>query len=155
MSVKAQLSYDFIVASFIFLLVVSVLLIQWTRVTIQIDETRYVDNLAEKAYSTSDAWFREGVPRDWDETNVISLGLQDKYEFNQTKMDRLTDIGYENIKALIGIVGLDYFFEVYDENNNTCFSFGLPPTNSMDVVKVKRIGILNDTFVFLDTVVWK
>ena len=155
MSVKAQLSYDFIVASFIFLLVISVLLIQWAHVSAQIDETRYINNLIDKAYLASHVWFREGVPANWNKTNVISLGLQDEYEFNQTKMNSLDDIGYEGVKALIGLEGLEFFFEVYDEENITQFSFGSIPVNSRDVIRIKRVGIFNETIVFIDTMVWR
>jgi hypothetical protein len=155
MLLKAQLSYDFIIAAFVFFLVVSVLLLQWAGVTSQIDETRYLDDLIEKAYLTSDVWFRSGVPNNWNKTNVISLGFKDNYEFNQTKMNSLTEIGYNASKQLLGLGDVEYYFLVYDETNTTLFNFGSMPSNSRDVIKVKRAGILNSSFVFLDAVVWK
>ena len=155
MLLKAQLSYDFTIAAFVFFLVVSVLLIQWAGVTSQIDETRYLDDLIEKTYLTADAWFRSGVPNNWNKTSVISLGFQDNYAFNYSKMNSLNEIGYNASKQLFGLGDLEYYFLVYDETNITLFNFGLTPSNSRNVIKVKRAGILNNSFVFLDAVVWK
>jgi len=155
MFIKAQLSYDFFIASFIFLIVLSILLIQFVRVSSEIEETRYMDNLIDKAYSASQVWFREGVPVDWNKTNLVILGLQDNYEINNTKMSSLNDIGYENVKYMIGLSSLEVFFRVYDESNNTQFSFGLYPENSRNVIRVERVGILNKTIAFVDTLVWE
>jgi hypothetical protein len=56
---------------------------------------------------------------------------------------------------MIGLSSLEVFFRVYDESNNTQFSFGLSPENSRNVIRVERVGILNKTIVFVDTMVWE
>ena len=162
MSIKAQvLSFDFIIASSIFLLVVGIIYIYWIYTNIQIEETKNINDITEKAYMASQVWFREGYPEYWDNNTVIDLGMENDHRFNQTKMDFLNDsisptnIGYNRTKTLIGLEGYDYFFRIYNSTDYTLFNFGLYPSNNVDVIKAKRIGILNGSIVTLEVLVWK
>ena len=157
LSVKAQVfSFDFIIACSIFILFLVVLYGYWTYSYIEIEETRSINRMIDKANLASQAWFREGTPKYWNSSNVIEMGLKNNHEFNQTKMNSLnTSLGYNRTKSLLDIVGYEYFFKVYNATNDTVFSFGLYPSNPENLVKVKRIGILNDTIVTIDVLVWK
>lgn len=157
MSVKGQvLSFDFMVASSIFLLAVGLLYVYWNYSNIQIEETKRIGDLTDKAFTASQVWYREGVPKYWDSNDVIDLGLQNDHRFNQTKMDVLNvSIGYDTTKTLIGLGGYDYFFRIYNSTNDTVYYFGPYPVDADNVVKVKRIGILNGSIVTLEVVVWE
>lgn len=156
MSIKGQtFSSDFLIACSIFLLVLTGLFYYWTYNTIQIEESREINDVAEKTYLVSQIWSREGFPEYWDASNVIDLGLQNDHRFNQTKLDSLNDMGYEKVKSLIGIDDYDFFLRFRDTKNNTLFNFGLFPSDARNVVKVRRIGILNRSVIFVETMVWR
>ena len=161
MSLKAQvLSFDFIMAASIFLLVVGIIYIYWIYSSMQIEETKNINDMTDKAYIATQVWFREGIPEYWDDNTVIDLGMENNHRFNQTKMDFLNDsinptnIGYNRTKTLIGLGSYDYFFRIYNSTDDTLFNFGLYPSNADNVVKVKRIGILNSSIVILEVLVW-
>lgn len=156
MSPKGQIfSLDFLLASSIFLLTIGILLVYWTYTNIQIEETRGINTLTNKAYKASEIWFREGVPTYWDFNNVVDLGLENNHRFNDTKMGSMkTEIGYDKAKVMIGLSGYDCNFTLYDTNNNTVFSFGMNPSNPKNLIKIKRIGIYQASIVTLEVMVW-
>ena len=123
----------------------------------QIEETKNINDMTEKAYTATQVWFREGVPEYWDNNTIIDLGLENEHRFNQTKMNMMeTDIGYNNTKIKIGLGGYEYNFSIYNSTEYLLWSFGQSlPSNSQNIVNVKRIGILNGSVVILKVVVWK
>jgi len=155
-SVKAQVfSFDFLIASSIFLLAIGVIYIYWIYSNIQIEETKRINDIIDKTYFASQVWFREGTPPGWNSTNIIDLGLENNHRFNQTKMDIMkTSLGYEKTKNLVGLGGYQYNFTVYD-TTNAVFSFGQNPSNPKNLVKVKRIGVLNGSLVTVEIMVWE
>ena len=157
LSVKAQVfSFDFLIACSLFILVLVVLYGYWTYSYIEIEETRSINKIIDKANLASQVWFRECTPTYLNSSNVIELGLQNDHKFNQTKIDSLNiSLGYNITKSLLDIVGYDYFFEIYNTTNDTIFRFGLYPSNPENIVKIKRIGILNGSIVSMDTLVWR
>jgi len=156
LSVKGQVfSSDFLIACTLFILVLIVLYGYWTYSYNEIEETRNIDMMIYKTNLASEAWFREGTPKYWDPSDIIEIGLMNDHNFNQTKMDSLNvSLGYNRTKSLLDITGYDYFFGVINATNHTIFSFGLYPSDSENIVKVKRIGILNETIVSVEVLVW-
>jgi len=159
LKVKGQVfSSDFLIAVCIFLLAFSIFYIYWSYSVKRIEETRMINNLIEKAYSLSNIWFREGVPEYWDPSNVNDLGLSNQHRFNRTKMDSLNDplLGYKKISEIIGSEVYNYTFLVVNLTNQEVYRFpsGSNPTNSDNLVKVKRIGILDGKIVILEVMVW-
>ena len=147
-------SMDFMIACTVFVLAVSILFVYWTYTSNKIDETNRINDMIEKAYLISEIWFREGIPKHWNASSVVDLGLSDEHRFNRTKMDSLNDLGYENVSKLIGIEVYDYNFTVYDTNKNMLYTFGQNPSNTDNIVKIKRVGILDGEIVIMDTMVW-
>jgi len=155
MSAKGQIfSIDFLVACTIFLITVTILYVYWGYTTIQIEETRFTNDMTDKLNLASQVWFKEGTPIYWDSSNVIELGLQNNHEFNETKMNNLNSIGYQRVMTLVGILSYNFYYRLYDENNSTLFEFGLTPSNSKNLVRSKRVGILNGSIAFLEVVLW-
>lgn len=157
MSAKAQLSFDFLIACSIFILVVGILFTRWTYTVTEIDETRHVDDMVDKAYVASEIWFRDGVPRYWEPTDVAILGLQNDNRFNRTKMDSLYEIGYDGVRELAGVGVYGLYFRVFDGKNTTIFNFtdSSFPLNAKNIFRVKRAGILNQSIVFVEVLVWE
>lgn len=156
MSVKGQtFSSDFLIACVIFVLAFSILYVYWAYATLQIDETQKINEMIDKGYLVSQLWFREGIPEYWNTSDVIDLGLSNEHRFNQTKMNNLNDIGYEKNKYLMGIEIYDYYFRLLNSTNSTIYTFGIYPSNAEDVIKIKRVGILNGSIVILEAMIWK
>jgi len=156
MSIKGQLlSSDFLIASSIFIIVTAIIFSYWTYTTIQIEENRKIDDIIDAAFLASNVWMREGTPNYWNSTNVVDIGLQNNHRFNETKLVYLNEIGYSKVKSMIGLTQYNLYLRIYDFNNNTFFTFGNFSSNAENVVKIKRIGLLNNTIVYVDTVVWE
>jgi len=150
-------STDFIIACTIFILAVAILLIYWRYTSNKIDETNLINDMIEKAYLISEIWFREGIPKYWNASNVIDIGLANNNRFNKTKMDSLNDplLGYDNVTKLIGVETYEYNFTAYDMTKNVVYTFGQNPSNPDNIIKIKRIGILDGEIVTVDVMVWK
>ena len=156
MSTKGQsLSYDFFIACIIFLLVIAIIFNLWKDSNIQISETQKINQIIRVSDQLSELWMRKGTPENWNSSNVISIGLISNSRLNQTKLDYLNGIGYQNVKKMSGCGLYEFYLRIYDLSNNTMFDFGSYPSDSEFVSKNQRIGILNGTIVFIDTVVWE
>ena len=149
-------SLDFIISCAVFILAVSILLIYWKYASNKINETKLINDMAERVYLISEIWFRDGIPKYWNASNVIDIGLSSDHRFNRTKMDNLNDpaLGYTNVKKLIGVGFYEYKFTVYDDAKNVVYSFGQNPLNYDNLVNIKRVGILEGKIVTVDVMVW-
>lgn len=149
-------STDFIIACTIFILAVALLLLYWRYTSNKISETNKINEMIEKAYLISEIWFRDGIPKYWNSSNVIDIGLSNEHRFNKTKMDSLNDpeLGYENVTKLIGVEVYKYNFTVYNLTKNVVYTFGQNPSNPDNLVKIKRVGILDGKIVNVDAMVW-
>lgn len=159
MSLKSKgqiFSMDFLIACSFFILAFSILYVYWTYSTKRIEETRRITDMIDKAYLISDIWFRDGIPKYWNSFNVIDLGLSNEHRFNKTKMDSLNDplLGYRNVSRMIGIEGYYYRFVVINSISQIVYSFGSNPTNPDNLVKIKRVGILDGNVVIVEVMVW-
>lgn len=154
---KGQLfSTDFIIACTVFILAVAILLIYWRYTTNKISQTDMINDMTERAYLISEVWFREGIPKYWNVSNVIDAGLSNNRRFNRTKMDDLNDplLGYKNVTKLIGAEVYEYNFTVYNKTKDVIYSFGQNPSNYDNLIKIKRVGILDGKIVIVDVMVW-
>jgi hypothetical protein len=72
-------------------------------------------------------------------------------------MESLNDplLGYKNVTGLIGIEVYEYNFSVYNMTKNMVYTFGQNPSNPDNLIKIKRIGILDGKIVEVDVMVWK
>ncbi len=159
MSVRSKgqmFSTDFMIACTVFILAIAILMIYWRYTSNKIDETRIINHMIEKAYLISEIWFRDGIPEGWNETNVIDIGLSSNHRFNRTKMDTLNDpsLGYQKVSRKISIEIYDYNFTVINSTKDVLYTFGLNPTNPDNLIKVKRVGILDGKIVTVEVMVW-
>ncbi len=154
MWVKGQaVTYDFFVASAIFLLAVTLLLTYWYRASLEIEEWRVKNFALEKLVSSSQVWFKEGYPKGWNESNVVELGLASEGEINQTKVNAMVKMGYGKVASLLSLGTWDLCFEVRDRKGKLLFLF--PEVNYLgkkDVYHIERIAVWNGSPVVIKTV---
>jgi len=159
MSIRSKgqtFSTDFIIGCTVFILAVAILLVYWKYTSNKINETGIINDMTEKAYLISEVWFREGIPKYWNPSNVIDIGLTNDHRFNRTKMDSLNDplLGYQNVSKMIGAETYDYRLVVINSTDNILYNFGLNPTNPDNLIKIKRVGILDGIIVVVEVMVW-
>ena len=154
---KGQIfSTDFIIGCTVFILAVAILLVYWKYTSNKINETSIINDMTEKAYLISEIWFREGIPKYWSPSDVIDIGLSNDHRFNETKMDSLNDplLGYQNVSKMIGAETYDYRLVVINSTDNVLYTFGSNPTNPDNLIKIKRVGILDGNIVTVEVMVW-
>lgn len=155
---KGQIfSTDFIIACTVFILALAILLVYWKYTSNKINETSIINDMTEKAYLISEVWFRDGIPKYWSPSDVIDIGLSNDHRFNRTKMDSLNDplLGYQNVSKMIGAETYNYRLVVINSTDNVLYTFGSNPTNPDNLIKVKRVGILDGNIVVVEVMVWQ
>jgi len=156
MSTKGQvISYDFIFAFGVFILVILIILIYLDQSTKNIKETKNIDEIIYLSNQISEVWMREGYPNSWEPGDVVELGLMSDSRLNITKIVYLEEIGYQKVSTMLGLGDYNFYMEILDSDKNSIFTFGLTPNNPDFASKTRRISILDSKVVFLDTVVWK
>ena len=179
-AVRAQvLSSEFIIAYFIFSIVLVSALLLWNTTTrdLLISERLYeMDKLAtdsvEKLIRTS------GFPEDWVEKpvdNISSLGLADESRIlDQGKILRFIELmdpnrfdecgggisNYNCSRHLLGMGRYEFYFTMTDEDGNiltlegqNC-STGSSPADADYLVTMKRSAMLNDEIVEVSFTTW-
>jgi len=108
----------------------------------------------------------EGYPQNWNQTNVVKIGLLSNERINQTKLElfyNLTQTDYQKTKNLF-LTKYDYFFSI--ENKNITISvgqirgIGKPRTiinkiNATNLIKIKRISVYKEKPVTVYLYVWE
>ena len=146
------LSFDLLIAVTIFSLILAILVSQINRNTEKINELREQNKMIEEAYKISDIFFREGYPRNWNETNVEILGLQTNNRIDWNKLEKLKNLSYQ--KSLV-LLGASYDYNITIQSNAINWTFGKSIENYSTIVKINRIGILNSSIVLIQIMVLK
>ncbi|HKZ45500.1 MAG TPA: hypothetical protein VJ343_02235 [archaeon] len=157
MSVKGQIfSLDFLVACSMFLIALTIIYIYWGYASLQIQETMLMNDMIDRLNLASQIWFKEGTPRYWDNSSVIELGMANDHSFNWTKMTLLgNDIKYGKALTLAGVGDYYLYYRVSNEANSTLFSFGEYPSDPKNVMKARRVGILNESIAIVEVIIWR
>jgi hypothetical protein len=116
---KAQiLSYDFMVASLLAVVILLFIFSYFGYTTIQIAESKKINDMMDKLVVASNIWFKEGSPSFWDVCNVVDLGLRKDYYIDTIKTLNFLTFDY---KKFLNIVGIPYnvYFRVLNEFNET------------------------------------
>jgi hypothetical protein len=151
--VKGQaLSFDFLIACTIFILVIAILLTQVGYNTKELNEIRDKNELIDETHKLSEIFFDEGYPKNWNSSNVVVIGLETDNRISWSKLKSLEEIGYQKSLVLLGLKN-DYNITIF-ENNSTFYSFGKNIENASSIVRVDRVGILNNSIVSVQVLVF-
>ncbi|MEM0473379.1 MAG: hypothetical protein QXF88_01500 [Candidatus Aenigmatarchaeota archaeon] len=154
MSTKAQvISSDFMLASVIFILIVSIIYLYWNNLSHKINEERRITGMIDAAFLASNSLLSDGMPEYWNETNVVDIGLQNDHRINSTKLQMIDMMGYDKVKEMLGLNYYEFYFRIYDKSNQTIYDFGRL-SDSFEIVKVKRYSIMDGNIVYIDFMVW-
>lgn len=154
------LSIDFSIAIFLFVVVISSLIVNRNLMLNKIDRQEgVIDKMKLEAVFDS-LLLQPGEPENWNTSDVKVLGLVDEpNELNGTKLLYFLKIPYDRSQNLLGI-GDMFYFEVTKKGevvayNGTKLTKGSKTWNEEDEVVVsERTGFLNESLVKLKMVKW-
>ena len=154
---KAQLwSTDLTISIFVFISVVAAFLFAWGYIATEAQSVSRMSEMESMALSVSDALIRiPGYPPDWNETNVMVLGLADGENIlNQTKVDRFVAMDYQKAKNILGTDWYHFHFTVSDTNRTLLATKGPYPSNATSVVPVERYVLYGSTPAIMNMLFW-
>lgn len=77
-----------------------------------------VNDLTFAANTLSETLMRQGVPDNWNETNVFQIGLTDgNYNLNITKLQSLDNLSQDNYETSKRLVGSSFDYLIYFKNS--------------------------------------
>ncbi len=160
-------SLDFIMMSMILIAILFTIIYSWNFISIRwnnitVYNRQYVAGLilSESLVSSS------GNPPSWEYLNttntstLIQIGLtNERNKINTAKLDRLNNLSLQNysfVKQVLGIQNYEFFINVSNlDRNVTLYSIGNITQEFNDTVSFERVGLYNDSIVFLRVEVWK
>jgi hypothetical protein len=153
------LTYDFFIAMGVFFVVLSIVFGYWYFSTTQVTDIDEKNRASGLLFAASDVWFKEGFPYAWNTTNVIEIGLSSNGVINNTKVNQLSGVGYPKLTQLLNLGVMNVRYTLYNQTNQVLYRFpsgALPGLNSSsNIYSIDRVGILNDSAVRINTVLWE
>jgi len=144
-------SADFIASMIVFFTAVAIIIFAWNYIIGQNQEQLSLNEIENTALSASDSLIRSpGIPYDWDETSVTTLGIAEQENvLNTTKASMFLDMDELKIKSLLGISNFEFYWElaylngslIQDASGQDMKKGAEPAANSRIVVPVQRLVV--------------
>ncbi|MBR9692206.1 hypothetical protein GOV06_05475 [Candidatus Woesearchaeota archaeon] len=156
---KAQIWYtDFMVGFLIFVIVIFI----YYRYAYNIDQDPgdVVYDLMMEAKSISGSLVTAGAPSDWNQSNVVLIGLTDgNQQLMQEKLDMFANMTYLQTKAKLR-TPYEYYFYLEDVNGSVIpiggkEGIGLNSSNSDNLVSIVRIVVYDSKLTSMVIHVWQ
>lgn len=97
----------------------------------------------------------EGVPSNWNSTNVIVPGFLSDGRFNQTKIDEFASLSLNSQKSLLSVSSS--FTITFSQNGvllPLCGTCGALPATYKNVLPIRRTGILNSSITTMEVLLY-
>ena len=146
------LTFDFVIATAVFLAVLSLIVSYWYYSMLQMQEIMDKNMAVNSLVLASDIWFAEGYPKYWDTSSIREIGLSNENRINRTKMEMLPQIGYSNVTTLLSLGAYSVQYNLYSGGSEV-FAF---PSFNITCLKntyiIERISILDEKPVRIRTI---
>lgn len=163
MSRKGQIwSLDFAMSVMIFSLLIVMLFFSWSYLYNQnLRQLEFAD-IENMGLVVSDSLIRgQGVPADWNATNVQTIGLAETDNVLDTgKVVTFFSMNYLDARPLIGVSRYNYYIEMSDINGTLItyggmnLTQGFYPSGAVMVVPVERFVIYNSSLAKFRFILW-
>ena len=158
--IRAQAwGFDLMIASILFLGGIIVFYIYSLNYPEEGRET--LERLSYDGWIIADNLLSEGFPINWNETNVVRIGILTNERVNETKLERLYNLAntdYQKTKALFN-TKYHYYFTFSEQivlpTYGPISGIGLIPTNPTNLIKITRLIVYQNKPVSLDIYVWE
>jgi len=155
---KAQtIMIDFFFAIIILIFIIELYISGWGRSVLGIGLKEQRNEMELLALEISDMFIKSsGIPGDWNESTVLAIGLAQKdHILDPDKVDEFTDLSIDKTKELLGISNLDFYFKLDYVQGENIEEYGSSPTNSEEIVVVRRLVLYNNREAFMEIWLWK
>ncbi len=155
---KAQAwGVDLIVASIIFL--IGILSFYLYAINTPKESETIIEKLSYQGDTIANSLLSEGYPRNWDEENVLILGILTENKINKTKLERFYNISINNYEKTKFLFNTNYnYYVLFQENitinGNSINGLGKSPENATNIIKLSRIIVYNDKPSTLEIEIW-
>ena len=152
---KGQLfSYDFLVAVSIFMLLISIGILYTQQFFSDLGFAKKSKELEKKCLDVSNILLSEGIPPNWNPSNVKLVGLATDDSLNETKVQNLMAMDVNQVKEMFGIPSYGLRIRVYTLNGTTLLLFGNNASSYNHMAVFKRFTILDEQPVVLEVWIW-
>jgi len=150
---KGQLiSGDFFLSMGIFLTVLGISLVIFNYVSLRIIDNQEEDFMHTVATATADVLINtEGSPRNWNETNVRSVGLESNGFLNRSKVIRMVGMDYDSLRNALRIKPYEMRITFNGINGSvlnlsgTELQIGTEPDVKSQIVKIQRSALITNS----------
>lgn len=158
-SKKAQgWGFDAIFASMIFISAIILFYIYTLNNSNQSEDT--FNSMRYDGELIGDMLLSEGLPANWDSSNVISIGITSEKKINETKLERFYSLSlqdYERTRASFH-TKFDYFINFSQPmsiNGTAIGGIGMDMSSSSDLIKTSRFTIYKEKPITLNIYMFK
>jgi flagellar basal body-associated protein FliL len=155
---KAQAwGFDLIVAVMIFL--AGMILFFFYTLNFSIEKNDVFGTLNYEGKLVGDSLLSEGFPSNWDQSNVVTIGILSEGKVNETKLKEFYDMSqsdYAKTKVLFNVVNDYYVF--FDEPITVdavpIIGIGIQQSNENNLVKLSRVVVHDNQIKNIHIYVW-
>jgi hypothetical protein len=138
-------SYDFLVAFFVFLVLMNIMYLTWNDNVDRIQDIRQFERIRFASSALADNFtLTPGKPSNWEhdiDTNFYGL-VGDKYDLVQKKLDALSAKDYDRVKEALNIDEYEFTITV-EQDKNTVYTFGQALSQPEYAAGVERVVTYN------------
>ncbi len=165
MSKKAQLAtMDFLGSIVIFVFLIITIILVWDLYNLRLNSNLENEETVFKLVKITDLLVEtQGIPTNWNTTNVQVIGLTSKdRKFDSNKLYLFKNLQYNKTRELFNIENYDFYFKITDLNgalisaNNQFIEIGPQPEVDNDsIITIRRFALYGSQKVILEFSVWK
>src|SRR3989344_297961 len=153
---RAQISaFDFILASSVSVIILVLVAATFFLYERKINEFVLYNDLSTKTFQVSDVLIKsEGVPSNWNSTNVNIIGLASEDRvINVDKLNNFIDLSQQEIKDKMA-TNYDIYFNLTNITGKSIASIGNPPAGIRSVV-IKRYVMYENEEAIMEFGLWE
>ncbi|MBN3037771.1 MAG: hypothetical protein JW834_04980 [Candidatus Diapherotrites archaeon] len=158
---KGEIAFmDLIVASFVFIVLLTGILWAWNWEVEQLDRKVLAGEIGERGLRITDALVKSrGYPAAWNASDVEVVGLADSdRQLSASKIEGLIalseSIGYEGMKGMLGTWGHDFYLRIMDDESAVLAEAGEEPVMARTVVTVRRYALYEGRSAVVELTLW-
>lgn len=155
---KGQLfSGDFMLSIAIFLIVISVILISFNRISGQSRQEDLAADLESSSLFATDVLMKtDGFPTNWTNTTVIVPGFLENGTISRRKVSNFTQLDHNKAKYMLGLSYFDFNMSVTYLNGSRVFNESGGSATSFERLSVTdRVGVMDGQIVKIRFLFWK
>ena len=150
---------DLIMAIFVFIVLLTAILLFWNRYTITINKQSEYEEAQLIAYQVSDLFVKaKGVPYDWEKNlsnvHVIGLASSDRI-ISTSKVNAFLNISYNNSKKILNMPYYGYSFQIKDLQGNNLTKFYGGEASGDFTISLRRYIIYENEKAIMEFKLWK